>query len=170
MSLREKIHPTKRSVVTREEAEEFPFQPQGAGTPGQARNRVVVPDEATVDAVLRRLTNTEPMLCGYCRNFDLQTGQREFHRNQQAFETAVRELEHDPAWYRRVDMMGACHVFEGHSPHAMAPAKIPNQFLDSTVKYEEQDRPTECPYWSPRKGGERSSNRRIISSPVHRKG
>lgn len=170
MSILDKIHPTQRPVVTREEAEEFPFQPRGANSPDRAANRIVVPDEATVEAVLRRLTSTEPRLCGYCRNFDLATGQQEFHRNQNAFEMAVKELEHDPAWYRRVDMMGACHVFESHSPHAMAPAKIPNQFLDSSVKYEEQDQAVDCPYWSPRKGGERSSNRRIISSPVHRKG
>jgi hypothetical protein len=66
-------------------------------------------------------------------------------------------------------MMGACHQYDGHSPHAMAPAKIPNQFLDSEIKYEQRDQAVDCPNWSPRAPGERSSRRRYVFSKVHRK-
>lgn len=157
-----------KDVVTRQEAEETPWEEYQANT--KAPGRIVVPTKEEKDAVLRRLSGTDPRLCGYCKYFDLEIGQKEFARDQNAFNMAVNELEHDPAWYMRVDMMGACHKFDGHSPHAMAPAKVPNQFMDSSIEYNQRDQPIDCPYWTPRRPGERSSRRRIVSSPVHRKG
>lgn len=155
-------------VVTRQEANETPWEEYHAKT--RSPGRIIVPTEEQRDAVLRRLSGTEPKLCGYCKHFDLEIGQREFAKDQNAFTMAFNELEHDPAWYGRTDMMGACHKFDGHSPHAMAPAKIPNQFMDSSIEYKQRDQAIECPYWYPRKTGERSSRRKIVSSPVHRKG
>lgn len=157
-----------KDVVTCQEAEETPWDEYYSTT--RSSGRIIVPTAAEKDAVLRRLAGTEPKLCGFCKFFDLEIGQKEFAKDQNAFNLAFTELEHDPAWYGRTDMMGACHQFDGHSPHAMAPAKIPNQFLDSSIEYKQRDRAVECPHWKPRRAGERSSRRRIVSSPVHRKG
>jgi len=158
-----------KEVVTKQEAEEAPWDEIRA-QPDAPEGRIVVPTEEEKEAVLRRLAGTEARLCGFCKFFDLEIGQKEFAQDQKAFDLAFNELEHDPAWYGRVDMMGACHKFDGHSPHAMAPAKVPNQFFDSSIEYNQRDVPVDCPHWQPRRPGERSSRRRIVGSPVHRKG
>lgn len=157
-------------VVTQEYAEEHPWDevkrtPEGRNKPG----RIVVPDEAQVDEVLKRMSGASERLCGFCRHFDLQLGQTEFKQNQKAFEMAFNELEHSPDWYGSTDHMGACHQWEGHSPHAMAPAKIPNQFLDSSVDYHHQDQAVDCPYFQARKAGSRSGGRHYTFSRSHRK-
>lgn len=127
-------------VVTEEEKAKNPYA-------GEAR--IVVPDEATKEAVLKRIHKLH--ICGHCKFFDLRMGQEEFVRDQQVFVTAFDALQHDPAWYGRPDMFGACHQWDGHMPHQFSPITIPSQFLDSSLPYELRDQPKECPYFDERK-------------------
>lgn len=134
-------------IVTEEEAERTPM-------PGEAR--IVVPDEATVEEVLHRVHNRGR--CGECRHFLLGQGQAEL-QDQQVFERAFEELEHDPAWYGSTHMFGLCDQWEGHMCHAMAPAHIPAHFLNSSLPYEAQDAPQPCPQFVRRQKGVLQSKR-----------
>jgi len=127
-------------VVTEEERAKNPYSKEA---------RIVVPDEATQEAVLKRIRKLH--VCGHCKFFDLPMGQQEFVRDQQVFLTAFDSLQHDPAWYGRPDMFGACHQWEGHMTHSHAPITIPSQFLDSSLEYSQRDQPVECPYFKERK-------------------
>lgn len=111
--------------------------------------RIVVPDEKTQEAVLKRIHKKQ--VCGECAHFDLRMGQEEYVNREGVFLHAYYALEHDPAWYGRTDMYGACHQWDGHMPHAMAPIMIPSQFTDSSLPYEQRDQPIECPYYRKRK-------------------
>lgn len=128
------------NVVTEEEK---------ARDPNPREARIVVPDEATKEAVLKRIHKLH--ICGHCRHFDLRMGQEEFVSQQEVFKMAFDSLQHDPAWYGRTDMYGACHQFDGHMPHQFAPITIPSQFLNSDLPFTQRDQPVECPYFTERK-------------------
>ena len=138
-------------VVSKAYADEHPWDevretPEGRKIGG----RIVVPTEEEAARVKAHMRGETIHMCGFCRHFDLKLGQVEYRQNQRAFEMAFNELEHRPEWYGSVDHMGACLHWDGHSPHAFAPAKIPNQFLDSSVPYHKQDQPVDCPAFEPR--------------------
>ena len=136
-------------VVTEEEKAKNPYS-------GEAR--IVVPDEATKEAVLKRINKL--YICGHCKFFDLRMGQEEFVSQQQVFMMAFNSLQHDPAWYGRTDMYGACHQWDGHMPHAFAPITIPSQFLDSDLPHDLRDQPKECPHFKSKKhAGEVATSR-----------
>jgi len=128
------------NVVTEEER---------ARNPNPTEARIVVPDEATKEAVLKRIHKLH--ICGHCRHFDLRMGQEEYVNKQEVFLTAYNVLQHDPAWYGRPDMFGACHQWDGHMVHTHAPITIPSQFLNSDLPHEQRDRPVECPYFVEKK-------------------
>lgn len=128
------------TVVTEAEREKNPYAEEA---------RIVVPDEETQEAVLKRIHKLH--ICGHCKFFDLRMGQEEFVSRQKIFELAYDSLQHDPAWYGRPDMYGACHQWDGHMPHQFAPITIPSQFLDSSLGYDQRDQPVECPRFSERK-------------------
>ena len=117
--------------------------------PNPREARIVVPDEATKEAVLKRIHKLH--ICGHCRFFDLRMWQEEYVNRQEVFMMAYDSLQHDPAWYGRTDMYGACHQWDSHMPHQFAPITIPSQFLDSGLPHEKRDQPVECPYFKEKK-------------------
>lgn len=137
------------TIVTQEYAEENPWEEVRQTPEGRAiGERIVVP---TQDDIERYKEGKTFRMCGFCRNFNHKVGQHEFRTDQRAFEVAFRELEHQPDWYGSLDFMGGCNAFDGHAVHAMAPAKIPCQFIEGEdTPYHERDRAVDCPEWKPR--------------------
>jgi hypothetical protein len=139
------------AVVTEEERAKNPYAEEA---------RIVVPDEETQEAVLKRIKKLH--ICGHCRHFDLRMGQEEFVSRQEVFKMAYNSLEHDPAWYGRTDMYGACHEWDGHMVHQFAPITIPSHFLNSDLPFDQRDQPVECPYFV-----EKKHARDVATSRLH---
>jgi len=138
-------------VVTEEERAKNPYATEA---------RIVVPDEATQEAVLKRINKLH--ICGHCRHFDLRMGQEEFVSQQKVFLMAFDSLQHDPAWYGRPDLYGACHEWDGHMAHFYAPITIPSQFLNSSLDHDHRDQPVECPWFK-----EKSHPGEVATSRIH---
>lgn len=143
-------------IVSRDHADRTPFL--DAGVP----NRVVMPTEEEAKKLIEQFSGNNGRLCGHCRNFNLQLGQEEYVREQHVFELAFNELQHDPAWYGRTDMFGACAAYDGHMAHAFSPCKVPRHYYDSSVPYAGKDEPTDCVDFAPRQAGVRSSRMHFI--------
>jgi len=110
--------------------------------------KVVVPDGAEAKKVLERLHPANR--CIECKHFDLRKGQEEIRR-QNLFQKLFKEMEHDPAWYGRVDLFGLCGQSHGQlMVHAYAPARVPRHYLDSDTAYEKKDENVPCPSFTPR--------------------
>ena len=131
-------------IVTKEEAEAKPIEECGGAS------RIVVRDQEEKERALDRVYHSH--VCGECQHFDLRMGQEEL-KNGRTFMQLFNELEHNPQWYGNLDMFGFCHQWDGHMCHAMAPATIPCQFVNSDTPYIEQDRPVECPVYKRREKG-----------------
>jgi len=141
----------KMPVVTQEEAHDNP-------NPGA--QRLVVPGKEEQEYWEQRIHN--PHRCGHCKFFNWEGGQRELKR-QEVFERIFNELEHDPAWYGRVDLAGLCEQFEGHMTFKVSPPVIPRHLIDSDVDttfesygeilaHPDKDQRVDCPYYTPGKG------------------
>lgn len=128
-------HWPEMPIISQEEAEKDPH-------PKQAR--IVVPTKEQAEAILERIHRGNR--CGECAHFDRAQGQEEL-KNQEVFEMCFNALEHDPAWYGRMDLFGLCDQWEGHMTSAISPCTVPNQFLDSDITYYERDQPVDCPYF-----------------------
>lgn len=123
-------------VVTKDYALENPL--------GRANDaRIVVPTEADLD----RYTKASGRICGNCEHFNYRLGQQEYVGEQQVFQVAFQELEHDPNWYGRTDSFGGCEQWDGHMCSWATPITIPRHLLDSEVSYAEKDEMRECPYF-----------------------
>ena len=122
-------------MVTPEEAEQDPH-------PTDAR--IVVPSKEMQEMILERAHNNNR--CGACKHFLLKQGQTEL-QDQELFQKLFNELEHDIAWYGRLDLFGICDQWDAHMCCILSPAVIPNQFLDSSIPYDLQDNPVPCPYF-----------------------
>jgi len=117
------------------------------------RPRLVVPNAEEYEKTLHQLT--DPRCCGMCDHFLHRMGQEQL-REERVIPRAVREHQHNIAWYGNQQLYGLCDQWDGHITSAVGPINIPRHFLDSSVAYEERDRPVECPAYKPRGKGLRS--------------
>jgi hypothetical protein len=128
-------------IVTKEEADR---------TPNPNHARIVVPDKDEYDKIMKLIN--DPRRCGLCEHFRLRQGQMAL-KEQQTIPMAIHEYDHNIQWYGDLSKYGLCAKWEGHLVHCIAPARIPNQFLDSSIPYNERDRAVECPSFTPRRRG-----------------
>jgi hypothetical protein len=137
-------------IVTKEYAERHPVDESREA-------RIVVPDQETIERLDQQMRN--PKCCGMCKSFRLRQGQEQI-QSERVFERAIVEFDWDPSWIGDPRMYGTCDQWEGHSCSFYAPTKIPLKFLDSSVSYESQDSPRDCPAFKYRGKG-------VLSSAVH---
>lgn len=128
-------------IVTKEEADRSP-------NPDYAR--IVVPDHDEYEKIMQLMH--DPRRCGLCEHFRLQQGQHEL-QEQQTVPVAVNEMDWNAQWFGETSKYGLCAKWEGHMVHAVSPARIPNQFLDSSIPYDQRDQPVECPAFTSRRRG-----------------
>lgn len=112
---------------------------------------VIIPKESDLGNILET-----QRICGFCRNWDLELGQQECHR-QRFWPRMLREEKYRREWFDNPETYGLCHVFEGRLIPSLAPAVCMASDLDSSLygKKGAMDK-KECPYFRDRrKGGSR---------------
>ena len=106
------------------------------------RPLVVMPNDSEVGRAL-----TVNRLCGFCKNWDHELGQKECQR-QKFWQRMLRDEKYKADWFEDPRSYGLCRVFEGRLVPFVAPATCVKSDFDEAVygKPGANDK-IECPFF-----------------------